>query len=46
MKVDRRELDKLLEFKDKLPAAITEFRMWFDNFYKKIDEKILSHLEI
>lgn len=42
LQIEKKDLDKLQEFKSKLPGAILEFQMWLGTFYKKIDEKILK----
>ena len=45
-KIDRRDIDKLESYKEKLPDNLVEFRMWIDNYYKKMDEKLMSIHEI
>lgn len=46
MKTDRGEIEKLENFKEKLPDGLVEFRMWLDQLYKKADEKMMGDEEV
>ena len=46
IEVEQKEVDKMQSCLERFPESISEFKLWLDSMYKKVDERVMTPEEM